>query len=43
MHDAPVEVEAGDLGQFDADVLVLADHVAQGGRDLAGGISPVAT
>ena len=31
-----VEVEAGDLGQLDADVLVLADYVAQGRRDLAG-------
>ena len=33
---APVQVEAGDLGQLHPDVLVLANHVAQGRRDLAG-------
>ena len=35
MHDPAVQVEPGDLGQLDADVLVLAQHVADGRRDLA--------
>ena len=36
MHHPAVQVEAGDLGQLDPDVFVLADHVAQRRRDLAG-------
>ena len=36
VHDPAVKVEPGDLGQLDADVLVLAEHVADGRRDLAG-------
>ena len=43
VHDPAVKVEPGDLGQFDEDVLVLAEHVANGRRDLAGGSIPVAT
>ena len=37
VHDPAVQVEPGDLGQFDPDVLVLAQHVADGRRDLARG------
>ena len=44
VHDPPIEVEAGDLGQLDADVAVLAARTWRiGGAIWPGDSMPVAT
>jgi hypothetical protein len=43
VHDAPVQVEAGDLGQVYPDVLCLRTMWRRAGEIWPGGIKPVAT
>ncbi len=40
MHQPAFQVEAGNLGQLDAHILVLADDMPDGGRDLTGRDQP---